>query len=319
MSDDNFQPGEMLTWSNRPVPGGLLTKRQVAFRGWQNNQAVVAFGLKSDFTGQENLFSVPKEELSRPQPAGIKPGFYHPEKPEPAPSIPLTQRRQSLSQAFNNYQGSQAKVVEAQELLDRALTRVDKAQATLREYADMEAHHIDAVVHAIRVNSGNGVADNEEEWASKARAERDCQAAEAAYHHLARELSDAKAAANERHSVLEKCASFVLAGIIERETTKLAEWELEVATVRARLRAAQMIWFAGQPIPINSDASKILIEQPAEVVEGVGERLSNNEVRQQEFSELLGKLVAGEVDSDLSWWDDDNSVSDVHLPNIPGD
>jgi hypothetical protein len=40
------------------------------------------------------------------------------------------------------------------------------------------------------------------------------------------------------------------------------------------------------------------------VREGVGERLENNEYRQQHYAELFVRLVNGEVDADLPGYDD---------------
>jgi hypothetical protein len=174
------------------------------------------------------------------------------------------------------------------------------------KFAGIEQDAVDALVREIKIGWGNGesAADHDEGWANHERAKRDCASAEAAYDELARELAAAKAVAFERLGRVQRSAAQVAAGIVERETERLVGLEQEAAELRARLRAAQVLWLAAEPMPIGRRASKILIEPPVEIHEGIGERQEMTEARQQLLSELFTKLVAGDAAADLPWWAD---------------
>src|SRR3954449_5162288 len=101
MPEPDFVLNEPLLWIAKSQLNGQTTKRMVAFRGMQNNYCVVAFGLKADGTGQEQLFSVQPNELSRPVTPTHIPAVIRP--PEPPP-IPLAERRASLLAAWQSHE-----------------------------------------------------------------------------------------------------------------------------------------------------------------------------------------------------------------------
>jgi exonuclease VII small subunit len=292
-----FAVGEILQWRSRLRPDGQVTIRPVSFVEWRNHLAVIRFGLKSDGTGEPNLFSVSSSELTRPPPPQalkVEP------PPPPAPVISLEDRRQTLSDAFARYQEAEQAVASAQELLDRALFRVEKADRELRNYADMETHAVAAVIHEIQMNgNGQSISDDDEQWRARGRAERDSRAAQSAYDQLAKQLTDAKVIAAERQHTLHQSAAHVLAGLVEREANRLSILEMQTAELRVELQAAQLLWFAGQPIPIAQAQAQILNTPPPEVREGVGERMRNTESRQEVFATLFARLVGGDIAADL--------------------
>ena len=303
MPEPAFTPGEMLEWRNRVTPDGQMTRRAVSFRGMQMHLCVVAFGYEVIGTGQENLYSVPREELVRPQPAQtlkVEPS------PLPAPTIPIEERRQTLAQHQASYREALESVNAAQELVTRGQHRVDHTRAVLREFGDIERLRADAVVRELRlshVNSGNSHSadDDFEEWASYERAQRDCRSAEMAHDQLARELSDAKAIAQERERTIQRAASFVIAGVVERETQRLSELEAQAIQLRVVLRAASMLWVADAPVPVGRKANEILTSWPYDHEDPVGLRVRLAEQRQQPFVQLYSDLCDGNISADLEW------------------
>jgi hypothetical protein len=299
---DEFQIGDVLEWRNRANPDAVLEKRQVTFKGWRNHQALVSFGLTSDGRGDDVIFSVPRDEVSKPVPPQP---FYKPEPPTPPLPVPLSERREVLRQCFNAYEQAQQKVVDTEELVLRAQGRVNHARHALREYADLEAHAAAAVIHSIKHVNGNGemtsqtVADEDSEWQARDRAARNAVAAESALHQLSQDLVDARLVSNERLESVEQAGAYVIAGVIERETLKLAMLEAQAVEVRNVLRAASMLWVNGAAVPVNPEASTILSTWPYDQQDPVGERVQLAERRQAPFSELYARLVSGDTEAEL--------------------
>jgi hypothetical protein len=75
--------------------------------------------------------------------------------------------------------------------------------------------------------------------------------------------------------------------------------------MRTQLRAVSYLWFGGSALPLDPTVATLLNQPPAEIVEGVGERLKNTELRQAPFGELFEKLVSGDSEADLSWYMDE--------------
>ena len=211
MSDTDFQLGESLLWENRENTATQLVRRPVAFRGWSNPMtAIVAFGLKSDFSGEEILFNVPKSELSRPPPHLIK---TDPPR-EPPPSIPLEDRRYQLRLRFESHQEAIELVNEAEILVNRAQERLDKAQKELRYFSNKEQQRADSLVDALRHVNGSSlsVVKSDDEWHGKQRAERDCAAAETALKRFTTELSHAREVANREKRFTPQGSWFCFGG-----------------------------------------------------------------------------------------------------------
>lgn len=303
--DTNFIPGETLVWMDQSSSRSAVTRRIVAFRGMKNHLCEVAWGLRSDGTGNENLYSVPRSELTRPEtPIPVPSVTRH----EPEPVISLEQRRTNLAHALSNYQDATRLVGTAQVLLDRAWDKLEATQTRLRQFNDLEKQAVDAVLDELRHMNGNTytptihdatTTNDNAEWTQRECAVRECRAAETAYETLARELSDAKSMANDRLKIMERAAAHVVACIIEQETQQLALLESKAIELRAQLRAAATMWISEAPVPVNQTASTILANFPYDQQDPIGTRMQLAEARQAPFHDLYEKLVSGDVEATL--------------------
>ena len=299
-----FAIGERLEYAETPSHTRIVT-----FRGVQDrDHGLVNFGgLVGD--PSETSWVVPLHALSRPEPPARQ---ELPIAPAPSPGPSLDDRQFALAQALDRQFLADSAVVGAQTVADRACQVLMDCHQRLRSHVDMESLAADDLVTALRSPTQSDpnaqTAHSDHRWSDQLQAQKQCDIAESAYQRLARELSEARNTLEQCRAETEQAAANVIGGIVSRDLIQLSKWEAEVATLRLNLKACTQFFppvlngTQPKPIPLTHEAATI-INNPAPVaVEPVGYeiRAQLREQRQAPLVELFRRLIAGEVDADLS-------------------
>lgn len=259
-AEQTFNPGEALTLTT--VENGFPARRGVEFVGISGggNSAQVKFGLET--------FVVPLDQLSRqtpPQPPPWLPKWYEPPKPPIAPSeleleTKLRERRAALAKAHDRAKAAQDKVTAARETSQRADRALIDARSTL---ATLDAHDRDdqrVLEVAIQLGRPLPVRSN---GPDRSYITDRVAAAEKAQTRFDRELAEATAARSDSLTSVRKCATDVVAVLLERETENLRAAEQRAALFRAELTAVSGWWPSAEIGVLRiSPATAACIEAP---------------------------------------------------------
>jgi hypothetical protein len=297
----DFLPGEPLRWSARANPSSGLEIRTVRFVRKIGTEADVAFGLRSDGSGEPNVFRARLAELHRipppPEPA-FKPAPARSNKiSAPSPEY-IARHRAAVAAAIAHLAEARDTVMSAHEIADRARAEVEAAHAALAELNLHREQTAEVAVAALRAGRTPTYANGHDRGAVEHRV----GVAEAALDAFDRELATANAALREAEAAVRSAALRVVSAIADREGAALAEMEDEAARRRAELRAVDA-WLTGtQRNRISTGLATLLANPPGTVAEPVGYefRQSAAEYRTAGWRDLLDRLTGGDPDADLA-------------------